>query len=72
MKNRNGGRFFIDRIHGERISVFSNIRHIGNTSSSSLPIGLAGLLPERRAGEDLGLCAFGGGFTFGGAILQMR
>ena len=52
--------------------VFSNIRYIGNTSSSSIPLCLEGLLQERQAGEYLGLCAFGGGFTFGGAILQIR
>jgi 2-oxoisovalerate dehydrogenase E1 component len=52
--------------------VFSNIRHIGNTSSSSIPLCLEGLLQERNSGEYLGLCAFGGGFTFGGAILRIR
>ena len=51
--------------------IFSNIRHIGNTSSSSIPICLEQLLNERETDELLGLCAFGGGFTCGGAILRM-
>jgi len=51
--------------------VFSNIRHIGNTSSSSIPLCLKQLLKERESNELLGLCAFGGGFTYGGAILRM-
>ena len=51
--------------------VFSNIQHIGNTSSSSIPICLEQLLKERESDELLGLCAFGGGFTYGGAILRM-
>ncbi|MBD3305058.1 transketolase, partial [candidate division KSB3 bacterium] len=51
--------------------VYSNIRYIGNTSSSSIPLCLERLLEERQPGDRLGLCAFGGGFTFGGAILQI-
>ncbi len=51
--------------------VFSNIRNIGNTSSSSIPICLEQLLEERESDDLLGLCAFGGGFTYGGAILRM-
>ncbi len=50
--------------------VFSNIRHYGNTSSNSIPLALFELLPELRPGKLVGLCAFGGGFTFGGAILR--
>ena len=37
-----------------------------------IPLCLATLLNERPAQEYLGLCAFGGGFTAGAAILQMR
>lgn len=51
--------------------VYSNIREIGNTSSSSIPLCLEHIIEERAAGEWLGLCAFGGGFTFGGTILKM-
>lgn len=51
-------------------TVFSNIRHLGNTSSSSIPLCLSELLPTAKSGDRLGLCAFGGGFTFGASILQ--
>lgn len=63
----------IDAI-GSRIDVdvFSNIRNYGNTSSSSIPLCLAEVLPEAEPGERLGLCAFGGGFTFGASILEMQ
>ncbi len=52
------------------VSVFSNIRFYGNTSSTSIPLCLSEVLPATAAGSRLGLCAFGGGFTFGAGILQ--
>lgn len=52
------------------VPVFSNIRLYGNTSSSSIPLCLAEILPKARRGERIGLCAFGGGFTFGASILE--
>ncbi|MCA9215851.1 MAG: beta-ketoacyl-ACP synthase 3 [Planctomycetales bacterium] len=52
--------------------VYSNIRNHGNTSSSSIPLCLSELLPNATAGERYGLCAFGGGFTFGASILEMN
>jgi 2-oxoisovalerate dehydrogenase E1 component len=52
------------------VDVFSNIRDYGNTSSSSIPLCLTELLPQAAKGDRLGLCAFGGGFTFGASILQ--
>ena len=52
--------------------VYSNIRNYGNTSSSSIPLCLRDVLPKAQAGERLGLCAFGGGFTFGAGILEMN
>ncbi|PIE32259.1 transketolase [candidate division KSB3 bacterium] len=51
--------------------VYSNIREIGNTSSSSIPLCLEQVLQEDRSGDWVGLCAFGGGFTFGGTVLKM-
>lgn len=51
--------------------VFSNIRHLGNTSSSSIPLCLGEVFQQRRSGERVGLCAFGGSLTFGGAVLQI-
>ncbi|MAR11729.1 MAG: hypothetical protein CL681_17435 [Blastopirellula sp.] len=52
--------------------VFSNIRHHGNTSSTSIPLCLRDVLPNSRRGQKLGLCAFGGGFTFGAGILEIN
>lgn len=53
-------------------TVYSNIRFHGNTSSSSIPLCLADVLDRSAAGDRLGLCAFGGGFTFGAGILEVR
>jgi 2-oxoisovalerate dehydrogenase E1 component len=53
------------------VPVFSNIRRLGNTSSSSIPLCLDEILPAAAAGDRLGLCAFGAGFTFGAAIMQV-
>jgi len=52
--------------------IFSNIRHYGNTSSNSIPLALYDLIPTLKPGKTVGLAAFGGGFTFGGAILRTR
>lgn len=52
------------------VRVYSNIRKYGNTSSSSIPLCLSDIFPTMQKGERLGLCAFGGGFTFGACILQ--
>jgi 2-oxoisovalerate dehydrogenase E1 component len=50
--------------------VFSNICEHGNTSSSSIPLCLADLSEQRSSDANIGLCAFGGGFTYGAAILE--
>ena len=52
--------------------VYSNIRFHGNTSSTSIPLCLADVLPEAQQGDRLGLCAFGGGFTFGASIVEVN
>jgi 2-oxoisovalerate dehydrogenase E1 component len=52
------------------VEVFSNIRCYGNTSSTSIPLCLSEVLPRLESGNRIGLCAFGGGFTFGAGILQ--
>jgi 2-oxoisovalerate dehydrogenase E1 component len=52
------------------VSVFSNIRQHGNTSSTSIPLCLREVFPSVTKGDRLGLCAFGGGFTFGASILE--
>ncbi|MBP88930.1 MAG: transketolase [Planctomycetaceae bacterium] len=50
--------------------VYSNIRRFGNTSSTSIPLCLNEVLPKAKTGDRFGLCAFGGGFTFGASILE--
>jgi 2-oxoisovalerate dehydrogenase E1 component len=50
--------------------VHTNIREHGNTSSTSIPLCLEEVLPSLPSDTRLGLCAFGGGFTFGAGILQ--
>jgi 3-oxoacyl-[acyl-carrier-protein] synthase III len=52
------------------IPVYSNIRHLGNTSSTTIPLALDDIWASTPEGRQVGLCAFGGGFTFGAAILQ--
>lgn len=52
------------------VPVYSNIREYGNTSSSSIPLCLHDVLPRVSKGEQIGLCAFGGGLTFGAGILE--
>jgi 2-oxoisovalerate dehydrogenase E1 component len=49
----------------------SVIRHLGNTSSSSIPLALIDVLPRRRPGERLGLVAFGGGITYAAAVAEV-
>ncbi|MCO6456718.1 MAG: beta-ketoacyl-ACP synthase 3 [Pirellulaceae bacterium] len=56
--------------HRLGLTVYSNIRDHGNTSSSSIPLCLSEILPRAQKGDRLGLCAFGGGFTFGAGILE--
>ncbi len=50
--------------------VYSNIRTLGNTSSSTIPLCLTELLGTRPSGELIGLTAFGGGFTYAGAVIR--
>ncbi|NKC13127.1 MAG: transketolase [Gammaproteobacteria bacterium] len=54
------------------VPVYSNIKHYGNTSSSSIPLCLDELLSTLRTGQRLGLCAFGGGYTFGAGVIEAR
>jgi 2-oxoisovalerate dehydrogenase E1 component len=49
--------------------LVNRVKHAGNTSSSTIPLVLAELLREQATGK-AGLCAFGGGFTFGAAVLE--
>ena len=51
--------------------VINNIAEHGNTSSSTIPICLADADHSFRSRDKIGLCAFGGGFTVGAAILEI-
>ncbi|MEM9883151.1 MAG: beta-ketoacyl-ACP synthase 3 [Planctomycetota bacterium] len=51
--------------------IVNLIRHHGNTSSSSIPLSIAKSGDKFRGGNIVGVCAFGGGFTFGAAILEI-
>jgi 2-oxoisovalerate dehydrogenase E1 component len=53
------------------VDVYSNICTYGNTSSTSIPLCLTEVFPALNRGARVGLCAFGGGFTFGAAILEV-
>ncbi|NQZ55907.1 MAG: beta-ketoacyl-ACP synthase 3 [Lentisphaeraceae bacterium] len=50
--------------------VYTNIRNTGNTSSNSIPLCLAKIWDDFKEGQNVGLCAFGGGFTFGAVTLK--
>jgi 2-oxoisovalerate dehydrogenase E1 component len=50
--------------------MFNNIREYGNTSSNTIPIALTELMPETAPDALIGLTAFGGGFTFGAAVIE--
>ncbi|MEO1236830.1 MAG: beta-ketoacyl-ACP synthase 3, partial [Planctomycetota bacterium] len=51
--------------------IINVIADHGNTSSSSIPLALAKNTDKFQQGNIVGVCAFGGGFTFGAAILEI-
>uniref|UniRef100_UPI0035616283 3-oxoacyl-[acyl-carrier-protein] synthase III C-terminal domain-containing protein n=1 Tax=Pontiella sp. TaxID=2837462 RepID=UPI0035616283 len=50
--------------------MFNHIRKYGNTSSNTIPIALCELIPTLGKDAKVGLTAFGGGFTFGAAVVE--
>jgi len=50
--------------------VWNEIRHQGNTSSSSIPLALDTVLRESGR-QRIGLCAFGAGYTHGAAVMEL-
>lgn len=52
--------------------VVDLIAQHGNTSSSSIPLSIAKSASKFKAGDTIGLCAFGGGFTFGAAVMEVE
>jgi 3-oxoacyl-[acyl-carrier-protein] synthase-3 len=49
--------------------MWNEIRFHGNTSSSSIPLALHTALRVQPGVRRIGLCTFGAGYTFGGALL---
>jgi 2-oxoisovalerate dehydrogenase E1 component len=58
------------RVRLPKEKLYTNIRKLGNTSSTSIPQCLNDILATTPGGQHFGLCAFGGGFTFGAGILK--
>lgn len=58
------------RLKLPRGRLINRVKHSGNTSSSTIPLVLADLLREGAHGR-VGLCAFGAGFTFGAAVMEL-
>ena len=56
----------------EAAKVFVNVERHGNTGASSVPIALAELVQSKpmRVGANLLLVTFGGGMTWGAAVLR--
>ncbi|MFA5689511.1 MAG: beta-ketoacyl-ACP synthase 3 [Kiritimatiellales bacterium] len=50
--------------------MFVNIKNYANTSSNTIPIALSEMMPGMKQGALIGLTAFGGGFTFGAAVIE--
>ncbi|MBN1349128.1 ketoacyl-ACP synthase III [candidate division KSB1 bacterium] len=61
------------RVKISKDKVYSNVEHYGNTSAASIPIALDEAIRDGRLkrGDKCMLVAFGGGFTWGSAIVQM-
>lgn len=60
------------RLHFPAEKVWNEVRFRGNTSSSSIPLALSTVLRSKNAAERIGICAFGAGYTFGGALLERQ
>ncbi len=60
------------RLGLDRAKVFVNIERYGNTSAASIPIALAEAVDEGRVrrGDTLVFAAFGGGMTWGAAVVD--
>jgi 2-oxoisovalerate dehydrogenase E1 component len=57
------------RLNLAESQVYQNIKDHGNTSSSSIPLCLSELADRGGFAGKIGVAAFGGGFTFGAAII---
>jgi 2-oxoisovalerate dehydrogenase E1 component len=52
--------------------MFNHIRKYANTSSNTIPFALVELMPQMKKDALIGLTAFGGGFTFGAAVIEKQ
>ena len=59
------------RLNLSQEKMFNNLKVHGNTSSASIPLCLSELAERGSFAGRIGLAAFGGGFTFGAAILEL-
>jgi 2-oxoisovalerate dehydrogenase E1 component len=59
-------------IHCPPDKMFNHIRKYANTSSNTIPFALVELMPEMEKDALIGLTAFGGGFTFGAAVIEKQ
>jgi 2-oxoisovalerate dehydrogenase E1 component len=59
-------------IHCPAEQMFNHIGKYANTSSNTIPFALAELTPEMDNDALIGLTAFGGGFTFGAAVIEKQ
>ena len=59
-------------IHCPPEKMFNHIAKYGNTSSNTLPLALNELMPGMEKDALIGLTAFGGGFTFGAAVIEKQ
>lgn len=58
-----------DKMGVDRRRVITNIGQVGNTAAASIPLAMAHAASTMTAGERLLLTAFGGGLTWGSALL---
>lgn len=60
------------RIGLSQEQVFSNVQRVGNTSAASIPLAMVGAVEEGRLkrGDLLLITAFGGGLTWGSALIR--
>ena len=61
-----------DRLKLESEKIFVNLDEYGNTSAASIPLGIGDACAQGRIrpGSRVLLSAFGGGFTWGAALLE--
>lgn len=59
-------------IHCPPEKMFNHIRKYANTSSNTIPFALVELMPQMKKDALIGLTAFGGGFTFGAAVIEKQ